>query len=529
MPDANEILSATGNLDPYQVVPLEPPGRQENFDRVTKEDWPEPIPISSLNRPCFPLNALPTTIRSFVSQAAAATQTPVDMSAMFALAALATSSAGHVRVRLNADWIEPTNIFVAVAMPPASRKSPVCKLVFEPIYEFERAWLDSVAPDIAQAQAKYDVLREQVADAKKKVVGHSSADKRRAAEQELADLVDRLHHERVPPPPRLVVDDATPEKVASLLHEQNGCLAVISAEGGGLFELMSGRYSKNGAPNFDVYLKGHSGDHLRVDRKNSDCFAVAAPALTLGLAIQPSVLLDLGKRGDFRGRGLLGRFLFVIPESTLGSRLVDPPAIPREIRRAYEDLVTGLCAWKRAESDPIDLRLSQESRQRWNAFAADLEPALGPGGAAESISDWAGKLVGTIARIAALLHMAQQADRARPSIEIDACTMNDAIQIGRYLLSHAQAAFSHMQVDCHELQAQRLLAWLRRTNLYEFTYRDAFSSLRSNDIRRSAHLEKPLEILMERHFVRVLPETEPRSPGRPSRRYEVNPLTHNTQ
>lgn len=68
----------------------------------------------------------------------------------------------------------------------------------------------------------------------------------------------------VPVLPRLVADDVTPEAVASLLAEQGGRLAVLSAEGG-ILATLAGRYS--GAPNLEVFLKGHAGDLLRVDRK----------------------------------------------------------------------------------------------------------------------------------------------------------------------------------------------------------------------------------------------------------------------
>src|SRR5581483_10312381 len=91
----------------------------------------------------------------------------------------------------------------------------------------------------------------------------------------------------VPPIPRLVADDITPEAAATLLAEQKGRLAIISAEGG-IFDIIAGRYSK--LPNMDLWLKGHSGDSLKVDRKGRPPEYIPRPALTLGLMVQPSVL-----------------------------------------------------------------------------------------------------------------------------------------------------------------------------------------------------------------------------------------------
>ena len=62
----------------------------------------------------------------------------------------------------------------------------------------------------------------------------------------------------VPPIPRLLADDITPEAAASLLAEQGGPLAIISAEGG-IFDIIAGRYSSKAIPNMDLWLKAQLG------------------------------------------------------------------------------------------------------------------------------------------------------------------------------------------------------------------------------------------------------------------------------
>jgi hypothetical protein len=88
-----------------------------------------------------------------------------------------------------------------------------------------------------------------------------------------ADAALDAENTHVPALPRLVADDVTPEAAASLLAEQGGRLAVLSAEGG-IFATMAGRYS-GGVPSLEVFLKGHAGDLLRVDRSR-DSATVAA-------------------------------------------------------------------------------------------------------------------------------------------------------------------------------------------------------------------------------------------------------------
>src|ERR1019366_10624509 len=104
---------------------------------------------------------------------------------------------------------------------------------------------------------------------------------RLALEEEARNLSSALDRLDVPAPPRMFTADVTPEKLASLLHENGGRMAVLSAEGG-IFDIMAGRYS-SGMPNIDVYLAGHAGDPIRVDRRGRSPEFVDRPALTIGL------------------------------------------------------------------------------------------------------------------------------------------------------------------------------------------------------------------------------------------------------
>src|SRR5262249_48807937 len=142
---------------------------------------------------------------------------------------------------------------------------------------------------------------------------------------------------------------------ASLLCEQGGRLAIISAEGG-IFDVIAGRYSAN-IPHLDVWLKGHAGDPLRVDRKGRDPEYIPRPALTLGLMIQPDVLATIGRNTAFRGRGLLARFLYALPGSKVGHRRAGATPVPDEIASNYATLIASLAREFHAWTDPVILRL----------------------------------------------------------------------------------------------------------------------------------------------------------------------------
>ena len=91
---------------------------------------------------------------------------------------------------------------------------------------------------------------------------------------------------------RLLADDASPEALTTLLYQNSGKIAVISAEGG-IFDIAAGRYSEKA--NIDVFLKSFSGDPILVDRKGRASESITDPALTMLLFAQPSVLQEIMK------------------------------------------------------------------------------------------------------------------------------------------------------------------------------------------------------------------------------------------
>jgi hypothetical protein len=158
---------------------------------------------------------------------------------------------------------------------------------------------------------------------------------------EARELAKEIEESHLPFAPRLIADDCTPEQLATLLAHNGGRMAVLSAEEG-IFEILARRYSTNAMPNLEVFLKGHSGDTLRVDRVNRPPEFIASPALTFGLCVQPDVIQSLRVKPGFRGREFLGRILYALPKSNLGHRNTGPPAVPDSVRENYQECVYAL-------------------------------------------------------------------------------------------------------------------------------------------------------------------------------------------
>src|SRR6266571_5924315 len=224
-----------------------------------------PVPLSARRLlPPFPIDALPGWVADMVAAVAEATQTPPDLAGCLALACLATAAGGRVVVEVRPGWREPTNLFTLVALPPGARKSTVFTTMTAALLAAQRALQENVVPlrVRAEIEAKAAHARAQTtAHAAEAAYGSDHADKALAEAEGAAMTANEI---TVPPIPRLVADDVTPEAAASLLAEQDGRLAVLSPEGG-IFTTLAGRYT--GAPNLEVFLKGHAGDLLIVDRK----------------------------------------------------------------------------------------------------------------------------------------------------------------------------------------------------------------------------------------------------------------------
>nr|WP_254665896.1 YfjI family protein [Streptomyces sp. WMMB 322] len=490
------------------------------------EAWSEPIPLNTRPQlPRFPLHALPSWLGDFCAALAEETQTPPDMAAALALSVLATGAGGRVVVRVRGRWHEPTNLYVVVALPPANRKSAVFSAMTGPLYEAEKHLANQAAGRIVEAELTRKMAQEA---ADKAATRASSAEgpERDSLVAEAIDLAQQAEELTVPPKPRLLADDSTPETVTSLMAEQGGRLAVMSAEGG-IFDIIAGRYS--GAPNMEVFLKGHAGDRLKVDRRNREEF-MEAPALTMGLAVQPSVLEDIGKNRGFDGRGLLARFLYALPESLVGYRKIGPAPVPESVAARYERNVTALTLSLAEQSEPYVLHLTPNAGGELLGFEERIEPQLrARGGKLGHVGKWAGKLVGTAARIAGLLHVAAHLEDGYGT-PVEPETMTAAIEIADYFADHALTVFDLMGADAAQARAQTLLEVLRANGWDTVSRRDLFAKLSRSEFPTVADMEPAVALLEEHGYLRS--HTPPRTGKRgrpPAPRYLIHPQVREGQ
>jgi hypothetical protein len=480
------------------------------------QPWPEIVSFDVLSLPDFPTHVLPDALRRWVEAESHATQTPADLAALLALSVCSVGIARRVVVEPRPGWREPVNLFTAVLLEPGNRKSAVFADAMKPLRELEAELIEAARPEVARAQSdrRQDEARlrklEKTAAEKH---GDEAAQARHAAGNLAADLADGAE----PVLPRLMVDDATAEKLGIMLAEQGGRIASMSPEGG-VFDLMAGLYSKSGIPQFGVYLMGHSGDDLITDRVSRKSVRVERPALTCAYAMQPAVIEGLAENAAFRGRGLLARFLYAAPQSWIGRREIAPAPVSDATREAYRQAVRSLAE---VEGE-IVLQLSAGAAALLRDWEAEVEAMLAEGGQMEIMRDWGAKLAGATLRLAAVLHCVERG----PVGHIEEPTIAAAVEIARYLVPHAEAVLNMMLAseETAEDDARYVLRWIERHGRREFTKRDAQQHGKRR-FPKADDIDPALAELTRRGYIRLRP-VEASGPGRPpSPTFDVNPAT----
>jgi replicative DNA helicase len=493
---------------------------QELIEADTR-GWADPIPLRTVRAvPPFPLDALPSWVRAKVAAVAHETQTPVDLAGTLALACLATAAASRIRVSVRPEtgWREPVNLYTVCALPPGSRKSPVFNSMTAPILSAETQLQEAMRPrtiELAVDRKAADDYAARMADQ----LAKASPSERDTARFEAHAAAQAAEAIVVPKEPRLFTDDATPEQLATMLADQGGRMAILSAESE-IFDVIAGRYSGN--PNMNVFLKGHAGDAIRVDRKGRPAEAIDDPALTLGVCTQPGALAALAAIPGAAGRGLLARFLFSLPEVNIGRRQTKPAPADPAAHTNYASNLSSLIFSLR-DQNTVWLALSPAAAQLLDAVAEDTEHAMDEGGPLAQLRDWGAKAVGAMMRIAALLHLAKHfPDGYEQPISQD--TIANAHALIEYYTAHTLAAFDTMTTDPTTERANHLLDWIGKTGATRFNARDAFTGLSRTQFPKMNDLEPALTLLEQHGYLRRLPTPPNTGRGRPPAPiYEVHP------
>lgn len=460
--DRRQVLSeqavADGDLERLPSINRTPVDRVVGFELAAT---PKP-PARRVWRG-FPVDALPATVRAWVSETAEDMQVDPSMIALPLLGAFAGFIGTTVAVKVKRNWREPLALWIGLIAPSGSKKTPAMKSAMSPFRT---------------------IAGEHV----------------RAAQRENKG---RKPDEQVKPERRFV-DDSTPEALLALLAENPRGLIAHRDE---LSEMLAnfGRFKsgKNaGLGEASQSCKLFDGSPTEIDRRSTGHAHIPCPLLSIVGAFPTKTLRALFDE-KLQDNGLFPRFV-----------LFKPPTAPAVFRDEdtdwrndeYIDRLARMVDRIRLRLDegtgaprPIELTLDANAKVLWSAEHDRLQReahALGEGLAASATSKTAGLLL----RIAGLLHVLDELDSAvedpteaiENSHAIGGETMRRAIEVGNWMHAERLRVFGILRADAevemlHDMID--LIDWSRYP--HGITARELFES-RKGRFRDAEHAETEL-------------------------------------
>lgn len=506
-------MAAERELSAWQLLrELDPENRGLPDSEAAEPDWETPIPLDDPSGPDFPPDVLPGTLGAFAGAVAVATQTPLGMAAVMALGAISAATRGRYDVSIpEHDWSEPVVIQAVVFALPGERKSAVVKETTAPVSRWEREQHLDDERDIQEWMSKQRVFKKQLDAAE-----HAASKGREPGEQgkspedlgtirQAAALELAQHEKKITRPTRIIADDVTPEQAKQMIVEQGGALAIISAEGT-FFAILAGRYSDS--PSLEVMLNGHAGEPITVDRKIGAPLFTPRGCLTIAVACQPHVAETMGSVDGFTARGGTARILPAFLASAVGSRGIEPGAIPGDLKHLWETTIRAILSHSPARAAdsagyplPCPLWLDAGAYAAFQRYRAWHEPQLRRGGELGDLADWGSKLPGAVLRIAGLLHVATH-ERPKDT-PISAGTIERAITIGGYFTEHARIMYRVMAGRSGQSAARQVLEVIRGLGT-PTTKREIHRTVQNRTaFQKADDLTAPLALLEEYGWIRT--------------------------
>jgi hypothetical protein len=110
------------------------------------------------------------------------------------------------------------------------------------------------------------------------------------------------------------------------------------------------------------------------------------------------------------------------------------------------------------------------------------------------------------------------------SEDVDGESLDRASRLVSYFQSHARKVYCILDADPKVAGGRRVLLWIERAGLKEFSRRDAHYAL-CGTFQTAEELDRPLNTLERHGFIRRRADPQHPGPGRkPSPVFEVNPL-----
>lgn len=298
----------------------------------------------------FPFDVFPLDIEFFIKDIEQKHSLSRTSIASLVLGAGSLATRGKFVVKRNDEHTEQTSLYMLTMSESGTKKSPLLKMIFSPIHNYEKACRDSVS---GNKNLLYSISK------------------------------------------------ATSSGLEKTMAEQNGILGIVSSEAGILQQIRP--------QNDNLFLMGYDGEAFRYVKAKEN-YTIDNPFLTISIFAQEEVVQKFLTNKALQHDGLIGRFLLSKPKSSQSDS--PPDELRKEYKDTWHEIISNLLAVERNAS-PYELLLTSEAGAAWNRFFVYTSRQSRKVKEIAKKSFYR-KLAGTTLRIAGILHLLSSEPHSTP-------------------------------------------------------------------------------------------------------------------
>jgi putative DNA primase/helicase len=481
-----------------------------------ESEWPTVVPVEDVLAPVASFDAkfLPDSIRPWVEDVSQRMSVPLDFTGVCSLVTIAGVIGRRAFVYPKAkdkEWKEAIAVSGAVVAPSGKTKTPTWKTFTNHVIEQDLDWKQ----EHDELKAAYEQTVERWEEGKRK---QEKSNKKNDYDNDL-DFAPKP--EEPPPRRRLILNDATPEKMHDVMKDNpTGLLYYRDELSSWVAELdKEGREVQRG-----MFLAAMNGnDPYSVDRLGREGGYAIMCASVFG-GFQPEMFREFLSNAHNIYDGMIPRFGFLVwPDDT------KPPIVDRiandEAKQRFRKVIRDLASMR---EEQVSMHFAPDAQVIFDEWFAALDTKLSVEMDMVKRSHLA-KYKGLLPKVAGLLQIVDLigVGSLMGYHPIDAAHLRKAIDLLVYLESHMRRIYGCIQGPIHKAEVEIT----KRIKTHDLvTTKGSCIGFTSRDILRKHwyglqdkwSVEFALENLAEKGWVRELPRLA--GPGQPTIKWEINPV-----
>ena len=338
---------------------------------IVEADTTSQLPNEAPKPGLFPLDALNPVMRALAVESSDVYQIKPELPGMAAIAVVAGATGkGFVITGAVSGRQTYCNVYIIPGAPKSYGKNAAATMAAplrDASNELAQCFRETERPKLL-TEKKISKKREEML-VKDCAAGESTESEREEMQSELAQLQKRLDEieSLLTWPPTYLIGNATSAALTEILKRNGETICSFSPEAGELVRIALGKFNKDKAADFDLFLSGYtveSARETRISRGDSGDFV---PCISVLWFCQPFLLRELFTNEEALERGLTARVLPFIVEHD--GNIPEDDGIVRYVsestRQAWDSLVRRVLACREW---PQVIQCSPEAREVFRSF-----------------------------------------------------------------------------------------------------------------------------------------------------------------